>query len=291
MINVIDVSAIYNFSELIVTQAQGSPITPNLLDIIGVKQVVAEYYKTLSLQSTCVYGDVASKGPQCNLERGQKRKNGVYSSVNYIRALKVILCLLAYRLVLGLVIQQRLIRMVMVALSNMKLMFQDAELALPAATQAQRLHYGCAAAQTGLWGSEPSRRFGGLEAAGGGRAVGGRRSSPGRSLAAVGPQEHVAAAPAFLGGRHRQDPGLGSGRRRTTPPPRLALGAQGLRSCRPADRQLTLAELPRAGRDAYVIAMAMMQAFCTAPATSGLWAAWEGRKAALGWSEVEKHAN
>ncbi|KAK1342149.1 hypothetical protein QTO34_016906 [Cnephaeus nilssonii] len=73
------------------------------------------------------------------------------------------------------------------------------------------------------------------------RAVGGLRGSPGRSLAAVGPQEHVAAAPAFLGRRQRQDPGLGSGRRRTTPPPRLALGAQGLRSCRPADRQLTRA--------------------------------------------------
>ncbi|KAK1331716.1 hypothetical protein QTO34_009690 [Cnephaeus nilssonii] len=71
------------------------------------------------------------------------------------------------------------------------------------------------------------------------RAVGGWRGSPGRSLGAVGPQEHVAAAPAFLGGRQRQDPSLGSGRRRTTPPPRLALGAQGLRSCRPADRQLT----------------------------------------------------
>ncbi|KAK1338155.1 hypothetical protein QTO34_001267, partial [Cnephaeus nilssonii] len=71
------------------------------------------------------------------------------------------------------------------------------------------------------------------------RVVGGRRGSPGRSLAAVGPQEHVAVAPAFLGGRQRPDPGLGSGRRRTTPPPRLALGAQGLRSCRPADRQPT----------------------------------------------------
>ncbi|KAK1336569.1 hypothetical protein QTO34_002602 [Cnephaeus nilssonii] len=117
--------------------------------------------------------------------------------------------------------------------------FNDAELALPAATRAQHLHHGCAAAQTGLWGSKPSRRFGGLEAAGGGRAVGERRGSPGKSLAAVGPQEHVAAAPAFLGGRQRQDPGLGSGHRRTTPPPRLALGAQGLRSCRPADRQLT----------------------------------------------------
>ncbi|KAK1345788.1 hypothetical protein QTO34_008252 [Cnephaeus nilssonii] len=117
---------------------------------------------------------------------------------------------------------------------------QDAELALPAATRAQRLHHGCAVAQTGLWGSEPSQRFGGLEAAGGGR----RRGSPGRSLAAVGPQEHVAAAPAFLGGRQRQDPGLGSGRRRTTPPPRLALGAQGLRSCRPADRQLTQLVFP-----------------------------------------------
>ncbi|KAK1342462.1 hypothetical protein QTO34_015227 [Cnephaeus nilssonii] len=92
-----------------------------------------------------------------------------------------------------------------------------------------------------------SGAFGGLEAA----RVGERRGSRGRSLAAVGPREHAAvswcpqrtrvstkaeeaaAAPAFLDGRRRQDPCLGSGRRRTMPPPCLALRAQGLRSCRP----------------------------------------------------------
>jgi len=39
-------------------------------------------------------------------------------------ALEVILCLLVYRPVLGLVIQQGLTRMVMIALSNMEVMFQ-----------------------------------------------------------------------------------------------------------------------------------------------------------------------
>ena len=39
-------------------------------------------------------------------------------------ALEVILCLLVYRAVLGLVIQQGLTRMDMIALSNMEVMFQ-----------------------------------------------------------------------------------------------------------------------------------------------------------------------
>ncbi|KAK1333124.1 hypothetical protein QTO34_006661 [Cnephaeus nilssonii] len=104
-----------------------------------------------------------------------------------------------------------------------------------------------------------SRAFGGLEAA----WVGGQRGSRGRSLAAVGPQEHVAvsrcpqrtrvsrkaeeaaAAPAFLGGRRRQDTCLGSGRRRITPPPRLALGVQGPRSCWPH-------RVPTSGQTAYM---------------------------------------
>ncbi|KAK1343421.1 hypothetical protein QTO34_016201 [Cnephaeus nilssonii] len=42
------------------------------------------------------------------------------------------------------------------------------------------------------------------------------------------------------------------------------------------------AEQPREGRDACIIAMAMMQAFHTAPAAQDLWAAWEGGKAVPG---------
>lgn len=57
---------------------------------------------------TFIYRGNYNKGYLNLLQRylGTKTQNGVYSTANYICALKVILCLLLYRLISGLVIRQ-----------------------------------------------------------------------------------------------------------------------------------------------------------------------------------------